>query len=403
MAKALSAADKRLKRRVLGREFVFLAVVQPAFLKVCREELTEWGFRVTGETDGGLEFAGSLKEGWRANLVLGTASRVYVRVCRFRAGAREELFKKVSAFPWELWLPALPLRVESRVIASRLQHEGASSEAFVEGLGRHYAELGLPAPRLAETGEESQRALLRLERNICEISLDMSGSPLYERGYRNSGAQAPIRESLACALLREAGWRGRGILADCMTGSATFSVEASLRGAGIPPGGARVFRFQSWPSFGEASWAYMKKAALSRGREASFKVFASDISADALALGKENAEKAGVSGFITWEETDFFSLDSRAVLGRLGLVNGGSGDEGPFLVINPPYGKRLSGGDEDFFRRLGKHCRKNFPGWKVLALFPDEASLAAFGGKAEKLLRFRHGGLRITAGFFCLE
>jgi 23S rRNA G2445 N2-methylase RlmL len=145
----------------------------------------------------------------------------------------------------------------------------------------------------------------------------------------------------------------------------------------------------------------MKKAALSRGREASFKVFASDISADALALGKENAEKAGVSGFITWEETDFFSLDSRAVLGRLGLVNGGSGDEGPFLVINPPYGKRLSGGDEDFFRRLGKHCRKNFPGWKVLALFPDEASLAAFGGQAEKLLRFRHGGLRITAGFFC--
>jgi putative N6-adenine-specific DNA methylase len=390
---------KRVRRRVSSRDYTFLAVVQPALEYLCGQELEENGFSLLGGVDGGVEFFGPLREGWRANLLLRTASRVYCRVARFRCGAREELFRRIAAFAWELWLPAgADIRLEVKVRASRLRHEGAAAEAFFDGLLRRRAEAGLASPGWTSRGRvEDQRILLRVTENTAEISLDMSGLPLYTRGYRTGGGRAPLRETLAAALLRELGWRGEGLLVDGMTGCGTFAVEAALIAAGMPPGGRRDFRFQAWPSFAPAGWAYIKKQAASGAAcgKKDFFLYASDILDQAVLLARKNAARAGTEELIRWETRDFFDLTGAGLKDLRAKVEGPS-----YLVLNPPYGKRLAEGGEALYRNLGRHIRRGFPGWNILVLFPGAAALAAFGGRPRRALRLRHGGMAVSCGIF---
>jgi 23S rRNA G2445 N2-methylase RlmL len=225
----------------------------------------------------------------------------------------------------------------------------------------------------------------------------MSGPPLYERGYRQDGGEAPLRESLAAALLRELGWRGEGVLADAMTGSGTLAIEAALVAAGLPPGLNRRFQFQAWPSFSAAPWEYLKKkAAAGGGGEKSSFLLASDISAQTLGLARKNAGAAGIGENVLWENRDFFDWTGEKIKTRCGAQSAAPA----CLVLNPPYGRRLEGGGESFYRDLGLHVRRNFQGWNVLVLFPGGAELKAFGLQPARVLRPRHGGLPVHAGFF---
>jgi putative N6-adenine-specific DNA methylase len=224
----------------------------------------------------------------------------------------------------------------------------------------------------------------------------MSGLPLYTRGYRTDGGSAPLRESIAAALLRELGWRGEGTLVDGMTGCGTFAIEAALIAGGLPPGDKRDFQFQAWPSFAPKGWAYIKKQAAPGAdvRTKNFFLFASDILDRALTLAQKNAARAGIEGLVRWETRDFFDLTGARLKDLCGR------QEGPFfLVLNPPYGKRLEGGAA-LYRDLGRHIRRNFPGWNILVLFPGAAALEAFGGRARRILRLRHGGLSVSCGIF---
>jgi putative N6-adenine-specific DNA methylase len=231
----------------------------------------------------------------------------------------------------------------------------------------------------------------------------MSGLPLYNRGYRQTGGKAPLRESLAAALLRELGWNGAGILADCMTGSGTLAVEAALIAAALPPGMNRAFQFQTWPSFSPASWNYLRKtavnhaAAFGRGETSCF-LLASDISPQALELANLNAARAGIQKNILWENRDFFEWTGE----KIKNLSGAQENSPSYLVLNPPYGRRLEGGGNSFYRDLGSHLRRNFRGWQVLVLFPGKAELNAFGLQPSRILRPRHGGLVIYAGFFAV-
>ena len=402
--------EKRIKRHLLSREHTFLAVVQPALRAVTGKELTALSFRILGETDGGVEFAGRLEEAWRANLLLRTVSRIYCRLTEFRARSREELFRKTSAFPWELWLaPGIPRTVEARIRYSRLRHEGEAAQTLLEAVDRRLREAGLePLPAGTETagGPETrpvQRLLLRAEDNRVQLSLDTSGEPLYNRGYRLEPAEAPIRESLAAALLLEAGWTGSEPLVDGMTGSGTFAVEAVLLGSGAPPSAGRSFLFQAWPSYREKAWLHLVKKA-EEGCSASLRpqVLAVEIRDEILETAKRNAFRAGVGDGILWRLGDFFDLDGEAALEALGL-SGERAGRGGIVFLNPPYGKRLEEAEPDAFGLLGEHLRRRFPCWRSCVLFPTNKSLAAFGGKPEKLLRFRHGGIVVTAGFFPAE
>ncbi|MCX7787451.1 MAG: hypothetical protein N2442_07125 [Spirochaetes bacterium] len=420
--------EKRIKRHILSKTYRFLGVTQPAFRDTAKKELKEEGFEVVREVEGGIEFEGDLQEGWRANLVLRTISRVYCRIDSFRAGAREELYRKARGIPWELWIhPKGVLRVESSAHASRIHHEGVIRETLMEAIYDRWEEAGfsvntqhiprtvkdikgiVPAKFQEHGGEEQeepiQRVLVHSERHQCTISLDMSGDGLYRRGYRSIPGEAPIREDLAAALLMELGWKGKGILCDPMTGSGTFAIEAALIGVRIPPGWNRRFQFQDWPSFRENRWAFIKKQTISQhrspllGNEKPF-CFASDQEMSALEAARVNSRSAGVEEFILFEQKDFFSLNAEYVMSRLekGEKEGKDTCE-RFLVLNPPYGKRLEV-DRTYHLHLWEHIRKNFPHWKVLLLLPASIDLSHRSREIGKRILFRHGGLRVQAFLF---
>ncbi len=387
---------KRIKRHLLSKDHVFLAVVQPALRGVCRFELERQGFKTLGDTDGGVEFGGRLEEGWRANLVLRTPSRVYCRLADFRARSREELFGKASSFPWELWLdPGMPREAEAVIRRSRLRHEGEAVLTLMEAVDRRFRDAGI-APTTATDGEGGlrQRILLRAEENRCLISLDTTGDALYERGYRIEPADAPIRETLAAALVLESGWKGDVPLVDGMTGSGTLAVEAAMIAADLPPGRNRSFLFQRWPSFRENAWRVLaaRSGAFGVGVSDGFpSVVAVEIDERTLESAKRNAGRAGVAHLIDFRSGDFFEFSAEGTRAGGGL-----------LLLNPPYGKRLGEGGPDFYRNLGSHCRRAFRSWKACVLFPSRGCAEAFGGSPERQLRFRHGGMAVTAGYYSL-
>lgn len=392
--------ERRIRTQVRAKEHQFAAVVPQELLGVCRREMEQLGLDILEESEAGVEFRGKLEVCYRANLWLRTASRVLCRLPAMKVGAREELFAKTVRFPWELWVdPRVPVRVDVSLIASRLAHTGWARKAFQDAMQKRFEEMGAgisfvqsdPSNGPAEGEEEAwvQRVLLRIEHNRCRISLDTSGPHLHQRGYRLKHGRAPLRETLAAALVLQSGWKPPEPFLDGMCGSGTAVIEAALLGGKIPPGRHRCFLFQKWPSFQEKTWQYLLRKADEGIRDvAPARFIAVDRDPKAVAVARENAVRAGMAPWVTWLTMPFEKLNPR----DLGLDPG-------LVFLNPPYGVRLHA-DRGLYERLLNHLSRSFAGWKAIVLAPDRELLVSGSVRPRKIRRVRHGGLPITAGFY---
>jgi 23S rRNA G2445 N2-methylase RlmL len=235
--------------------------------------------------------------------------------------------------------------------------------------------------------EPEQRILVHITDNRCVISLDTTGTHLHQRGYRTHHMGAPIRETLAAALLLKSGWRGESTLLDGMSGSGTFPIEAALLARRLPPGLLRPFLFQAWPSFGEKTWNYLlKKAREGALDRAPRPIIGMDIDPEAVKTARGNGQRAGVSEDITWERMDFFDFKPREHSVSPGL-----------LVLNPPYGLRLEGQAAKLYPEIGNHLRAHYRGWKVAILAPDRTHGARMNISSLRFWKIVHGGLPIVA------
>ncbi|MGD0397506.1 MAG: hypothetical protein ABSC04_01185 [Syntrophobacteraceae bacterium] len=399
--------SRRVKTHIAGPEHRFAIVVPPELARICLNE-TRWLDIPQPElSDAGLEFSGRLKDAYTCNLWLRTASRVLCRLAPFRAGAVEELFHKASRIPWELWLnPDVKLHIEASVEYSRISHEGRVAEVISESIEKSLREKGplhppdsqvkdseRPAPggltgsgRCPDDSELKQKILVRLLEDHCRISIDMSGAHLHQRGYRLRHTGAPLRETLAAAILLKSGWTGNEPLVDGMCGSGTFPIEGALMSRRIAPGLGRDFLFQGWPSFQNKTWEYLRRKAKEISvLEGSETIIGMDIDPDAIGVSAENADRAGAGGDIQWEKMDFFDFNPR----KRGLKKG-------LLVLNPPYGVRLNAGGVGLYERIGAHLRLNFKGWKYAVLAGSRLEAAAMGTGRVRLWNIRHGGMHIT-------
>jgi len=396
------AYQRHLKRVVVGAVHRWSVVVPPEFESLCRRELETLGLAAAGSGEGIVEFSGKLRDCYAANLHLRTASRVFCSLDPFRAGIAEELRRCGSAVPWELWLnPRIPVRLEVHVRHSRIEHEGLVGEMVLSGLRKRFRERGFPVPDEwrpppvpAEVSPEDardswrQRIYVHLRNNHCVISLDTSGHHLHKRGYRLRHGGAPLRETIAAAVLYRVGWNGSLPLVDGMCGAGTLAIEAALMARNLPPGLTRPFLFQHWPSYGKATWEYLCRKA----REGSLErkpgpLVALDRDPDVIETARENASRAGVADDVLWECRDFFSFRP----GERGLRPG-------LLLLNPPYGRRLRDGGESLYRELGAHLREHFRGWQAAVLAP---SLPVAGRMKIHPMRFwkiEHGGLPVVVG-----
>jgi putative N6-adenine-specific DNA methylase len=347
------------------------AVTAPGLERVAARELVALGLEPATVDPGGVAFRAHAAGLYRANLELRTISRVVVRMGSFHASSFHELERRAGRLPWKRFLAggvAAEFRVTSR--KSKLYHQ----DAVAERLGRRTGGNG-----------PSQLFLVRIVRDQCTISADSSGELLHRRGYRTDVGDAPLRETLAAAMLLASGWDGHAPLADPFCGSGTIPIEAALIARRRAPGLHRSFAFERWPEFDALGWKRVKATARERVLpRAPGPIVGADRDVAAIAAAERNAERAGVAQDVVLR---------RASLSAFTPPPGVGGH----LVTNPPYGVRV--GERATLRglyaRLGDLVRTRCSGWEVTMLSPARELEHATGLPLASRLLVSNGGLRV--------
>jgi putative N6-adenine-specific DNA methylase len=355
-----------------ARRYRAAAICPPGLEPYCRQELVDLGCRPKPAGAGTVEFEASARQIYAANLWLRTASRVVVRLATFRSTDFAHLEQHASGIEWSPWLAdgvAPSFRITSN--RSKLYHTGAIAQ-------RLHQVAGPPSQ-----GQPEQLFVVRIERNNVTVSVDSSGDALHRRPWRAELGRAPLRATMAAAMLLAAQWDPSSGLVDPFCGSGTIAIEAALLARRMPPGGDRPFAFQTWPGFEPGTWASVKgQAALVALPSAGGSINASDRDAAIVASAAANAERAGVSADL--------EIGAR-VVSHLKAV------AGPGLVAtNPPYGKRMASAElERLYRRFGSVVNQRLDRWALALLCPDRALAAAADNRLRPVARFRHGGLPV--------
>jgi len=365
-------------------------ITAPGLEHLCHDELMHLPLscREAAIVPGGIQFRGRLHDCYLANLKLATANRILMRIDHFKANTFHKLYKKIVQFPWELYLAGgceLKLRVSSK--QSRLYHKGAVAEYFEKAIAKR---LGEYCPQTAEEGVVTvrQQIFVRSVADQFTVSLDSSGELLHKRGLKSYRAIAPVRETIAAAVLRLAGYKETEPLIDPMCGSGTFSLEAALMVKHIPPGWFREFAFMGWPGFRAGRWQHLRKSceAVFATRSAP-QIFASDNDEATCAAMRQSVEEYHISDAVQVACGDFFQLDPEELTDKKGLV-----------ILNPPYGMRMEGKGhgKDFFAAVCRQLRIFYGGWRMALIVPEKnlSNTVSIPGLTEH--RLFHGGLKIV-------
>lgn len=328
--------------------------------------------------NGRVLFAGDENTLVWANLHLRCAERVLIRLGTFPAKTFDQLFEGVRALPWEQFIPrdgVFPVKGHSlnSALHSVPDCQKIIKKAVVARLGACYHQSWFE-----ESGAKYQ-IQFAIMRDTAELFLDTSGAGLHKRGYRASSNAAPLRETLAAAMVKLARWRGREPLVDPFCGSGTVAIEAALIAQRRAPGLLRSFDAEKWGCIDASVWRQAREDALGMtDGSARFDIVGSDIDPACVQLSRENARKAGVAGTVFFEQKDALARD----------YAGGT------LFANPPYGERLLDvqAAEELYARLGKAVGDST--MKQYILSSDPLFERCYGRKADKRRKLYNGMLK---------
>lgn len=362
----------------MSRSHEFYAVTPPGLEAIAAAELSELAAHDIVPGKGGIAFSGSEDLMARVNLRARTLTRVLMRLGSFKALSFPELYNKCQRPDWSRFLsPGDPVTVQAACHTSRLMHSGRVAQTVQAAIADR---LGNPG---AESGRNPQQVFARIENDTVTLSLDTSGERLDRRGYRLHPGHAPLRETIAAALLRWAEWQGQAPLMVPMCGSGTLAIEAAWIAMRRAPNLDRDFPFQAWPSMPDRRWMRVLEKTRAMQREATTLILASDIDPAILDAARENAARAGVGKAIDFSATDVRTLQP---ITDAGLV-----------ICNPPYGQRLGRDAHGLYRELGQLLSSRFVGWQRIVLVPDAGCERALGMPARRRIGFRHGGRHVHA------
>ena len=334
---------------------------------------------VTAE-NGRVYFTGDENAVASANINLRIGERVLVELGRFKAETFEELFQGVKAIRWEDIIPrdgAFPVKGYSlnSKLFSVSDCQKIIKKAIVERLKSVYGIEWFP-----ETAESYQVQFSIMKDNVS-ICLDTSGEGLHKRGYRPAHNAAPLKETMAAAMVKLSRYRGRDDFADPFCGSGTIPIEAALIARNIAPGINRSFSAMNWRIFDRRIWAQARDAARDREFHGNYNIVGSDIDPKAIAIARENAERAGVADVIRFEVADAAAFDRRTELG--------------VIVTNPPYGERIMEKEqaEQLYRSFGEAYRKT-ANWQLYLLSSHTEFERCFGRTADKKRKLYNGMIK---------
>ena len=341
------------------------------------EELRRLKLDGVAVENGRVRFTGGWEAMAAANIRMRMGERVLLCLGSFPARSFEELFQGVRALPLEDFIPKTgKFPVKGHCLNSQLHSvpdcQAIVKKAAVERLGRHYGLSWLP-----ETGELYQLQFSIMKDRV-EIYLDTSGAGLHKRGYRAVGNDAPLRETLAAAMVELARYRGRDFFWDPFCGSGTIVIEAALTALNRAPGLNRSFSAQHWPVVPEAVWTQTREAARAAEFRGEYRILGSDNDPDSLNIAISNAKKAGVGKLIRFAEADATRRDLPAERG--------------VIVCNPPYGERMmeQRSAQRLYQALGRHL-KYADNWDKCIISSEPEFEHYFGRRADKKRKLYNG------------
>ena len=341
------------------------------------EEIEKLGYERISTINGRVTFLGDEQAVALSNVFLRYAERVFIKLGSFKATSFEELFEGTRALPWSEFIgrnDAFPVKGHS--IKSQLfsipDCQAIVKKAIVRSMSEVYGISYFP-----EEGVKYQVEFFILN-DEATLMIDTSGEPLHKRGYRREANAAPIRETLAAAIVATSRPREEVLMWDPMCGSGTLAIEAAMQMRNIAPGMRRNFSAERFPYIPEKLWRDAKEEALEGITPSQFEVYASDIDEECVKLTKDNAYRAGVLNSLK-----VFRQDARRISapGRRGTI-----------VTNPPYGERIGTVSEveKLYRDIGVHFRSLAP-WQVYVITSHDGFERLYGKRADKVKKLYNG------------
>ena len=348
---------------------------------LCADEVRRLGLSEVRAENGRVLCTGTAADLPRLNLGLRTGERVLLLLGSFSARTFDELFEGVRALPWERFIPREgQFPVKGHSLNSQL-HSVPACQAIVKKaiaarLGEKYGLAALP-----ETGPLCQ-VQFSLMKDTADLMLDTSGAGLHKRGYRAQGVAAPLRETLAAAMVLLSRYRGKDPFCDPFCGSGTIPIEAALIAKNRAPGLNRTFSAQKWPWLEGRLWMDAADEAQDREFHGDYEIWGGDIDPAAVELARHNAALAEVDDIVRFQVDDARTFHWGGLQGR--------------VVTNPPYGERLleKREAEELYRAFGTAWRKLPDGWKLYLLSSHPDFERAFGRPAVKRRKLYNGMLK---------
>ncbi|MDF2947041.1 MAG: methyltransferase [Bacillales bacterium] len=351
---------------------------------IVAKEVRELGYTDCIVENGKVTFDGDELAIARANLWLRTADRIKIKIGEFKATSFEELFENTKALPWGDLLPAnAEFPVSGKSVKSKLYSvpdcQAIVKKAIVSSLSSYYKINGW----LQEDGP-TYKIEISILKDIATLSIDTSGIGLHKRGYRTDQGEAPLKETLAAALVLLTNWKPDSPFIDPMCGSGTIPIEAALIGQNIAPGFNRDFISEKWPIISSDIWEKAREEAENLANyDQELDILGSDLDARMIKISNDNAFEAGLGDLINFKQMKVSDLYTKKDFGT--------------LVTNPPYGERLSDKDqvEKLYKELGIILeRDSFSSWSKYILTSHEGFETLYGKPATKKRKLFNGFIK---------
>jgi len=360
--------------------FELIAKTMQGLEEVLAKEITDLGGDQVQIGRRMVSFTGDQVLMYKANLHLRTAVRILKPILSFNAKDPDEVYEQIRKIQWEDYFSQnQTFAIDTVVYSEFFRHSKFLSYRVKDGIADYFNEKFGKRPSVRLTNPDIY-IHVHVSHNICTVSLDSSGESLHKRGYRVDQTEAPLNEVLAAGMLLLAGWDGQCNFIDPMCGSGTLLIEAALIALRIPPGIYRKsFAFEKWRDFDADTFEELLNEETDE-RPFNFKIYGSDISAQAIAIAERNIKSASVSKYIQLETK---SIQKIAQAPENGL-----------LVMNPPYGERISSTDLlTLYENIGERLKHAFSGYSAWILSYREECFEKIGLRPSARIKLMNGAL----------
>lgn len=362
-------------------KFKLVATAAMGLESIVAQEVQDLGYETKVE-NGKVYFEGDETAIARCNLWLRVADRVKIVVGEFPAETFDQLFENTKALNWEQYLPVdANFPVSGKSVKSKLfsvpDCQAIVKKAIVEKMKLHYKRLGF----LDESGA-TYKIEVSILKDVATLTIDTSGAGLHKRGYRQNQGEAPLKETLAAALVKISRWSPTRPFVDLFCGSGTIPLEAAMIGQNIAPGYNREFISEEWPWMKAKIWDDARNEADDLAKyDQPLEIIGSDIDHRMVQIAQENALEAGFADLITFKQMQATDFTTK-------LTDG-------VIISNPPYGERIGEKEEieQVIKQLGD-IMKNYPTWSVYMLSSMENFEQLYGRKATKKRKLFNGFIR---------